>query len=88
MAPSDAETASPSNSFGRPRPGGAADFPKETASQESMHNDLMKAVRLTIRAVSEARVQWMSAKRPREADVLADPDAGPARAPRRAGADS
>ena len=53
-----------------------------------MHNDLMKAVRLTIRAVSEARVQWMSAKRPREADVLADPDAGPARAPRRAGADS
>ena len=50
----------------------ACSNPTGEDAQDHMHKDCMKAVRLTLKAVSEARVRWMSSaavkKEPR-ADV-------------------
>ena len=69
------------------------DFPMEDKAQDAMHNDFMRAVRLTARAVSEARVKWMAgaqrgnqasgARRSREESGPGEAGDGPSAGPRR-----
>ena len=59
------------------------DIPEDESAQDRMHNDCMAAMRLTLKAASEARVTWMSAAAlKRESD---DGDGGRPRRRRRAG---